>query len=65
MLSSFLPGLKFSDSSQKPWTIVRGYDPNLDHFLWSFLLFIARCYELKFAPELHHSVPLEIRFCLF
>ena len=43
----FWPKSKFSDSGQKPWTIIRRFDRNRGHYLWSFLLRSGRCYEAE------------------
>ena len=46
----FLQKSKFSDSGQKPWTIVRRFDRNEAHSLWSFYSLLEDAIKLKFAP---------------
>ena len=46
----FWPKSNFSDSGQKPWTIIRRFDRNQAHSLWSFYSSLEGATELKFAP---------------
>ena len=46
---SFLRKSKFSDSGQKPWTIIRGFDRNRAHSLCSFYSKVEGATKLKFA----------------
>ena len=45
----FWPKSKFSDSGQKPWTIIRRFDQNRGHYLWSFYSTVEGAMKLKFA----------------
>ena len=46
---SFLAEVKFSDFGQKPWTIIRRFDRNRGHYLWSFYSTVEGAMKLKFA----------------
>ena len=46
----FLPKSNFSDSGQKPWTIIRRFGRNRGHSLWSFYSSLEGAVELKFVP---------------
>ena len=47
---SFLPKSKFSDSGQKPWTIIRRFDRNRAHSLSTFYSIVEGATKLKFTP---------------
>ena len=40
---------KFTVFGQKPWTIIRRFDRNQGHFLWSFYSSLEGAMKLKFA----------------
>ena len=63
ILYPFWPKSKFSVFSQKPWTIIRRFDRNRGHFLWSFYSTVEGAMKLKFAPFWHVSAPLELHSC--
>ena len=44
-----LPKSKFSDFGRKPWTIIRRFDQNRGHSLWSFYSSLEGATELKFV----------------
>ena len=46
----FLPKSKFSDSSQKPWSIIRRFGRNSADSLWSFNSKLEGATKLIFAP---------------
>ena len=46
----FFPKSKFSDSGQKPWTIIRRFDRNRVHSLSPFYSKVEGATKLKFAP---------------
>ena len=48
----FLQKSKFSESGQKPWTIIRRFDRNRAHSLCSFLLQSERCYKAEICTIL-------------
>ena len=54
----FLPESKFSDFGRKPWTIVRRFDRNRGHCLWSFYSSLEGAMKLKLC----HSAPFEMLF---
>ena len=45
----FWPKSKFSVFDQKPWTIIRRFDQNRGHYLWSFYSTVEGAMKLKFA----------------
>ena len=59
-----LPNSKFSDSGQKPWTIIRRFDRNRGHSLRSFFSSMETAMKLKFACPvgsiIHNDYSLEI-----
>ena len=56
----FWPKSKFSVFGQKPWTIIRRFDRNQGHFLWSFYSTVEGAMKLKLASLCSLEMPFHM-----